>query len=128
MAPATVPAPRWHPAPGTEGEQMSTTPERKLSAIMLADIAGFSSLMERDETATFERVRALRERLIGPKVAEHGGRVIKTTGDGFLAEFPSATAALQCGIEIQRRNYSEQMAQPEQDRLHMRIGINVGDI
>jgi adenylate cyclase len=95
---------------------------------MLADIAGFSSLMERDESATFERVRSLREVLVAPKVAEYGGRVIKTTGDGFLAEFPSATAALRCGIEIQRQNHSDELSQAERDRIHMRIGINVGDI
>jgi len=95
---------------------------------MLADMAGFSALMERDESATFERVRALREGLIVPRVAEHGGRVIKTTGDGFLAEFPSATAALQCGIAIQRQNLVQEEALPADVRIHMRIGINVGDI
>ena len=107
---------------------MAATPERKLAAIMVADIAGFSSLMERDESATFERIKTLRDTLITPKVAEHGGRVIKTTGDGFLAEFPSATAALQCGISIQRHNQSREEALPAEDRIHMRIGINVGDI
>src|SRR5260221_938430 len=110
------------------GTRMGATPERKLAAIMVADIAGFSALMERDETATFDRVRTLRETLIMPKVAEHGGRVIKTTGDGFLAEFPSATAALQCGISIQRHNLSHEEALPVGDRIHMRIGIRVGDI
>ena len=107
---------------------MSAGPERKLAAIMLADIAGFSALMERDETSTFERVRALREHLVMPRVAEHGGRVIKTTGDGFLAEFPSATAALQCGIAIQRQNHAQELGVPADQRIHLRIGINVGDI
>jgi adenylate cyclase len=104
------------------------TPERKLAAIMLADIAGFSALMERDETATYERVRELRAQLIAPRVAEHGGRIIKTTGDGFLAEFPSATSALQCAIAIQRQNHAQQEALPTDQRIHMRVGINVGDI
>jgi len=103
-------------------------PERKLAAIMLADIAGFSSLMERNETATFERVRDLRTQLLAPKVAEHGGRIIKTTGDGFLAEFPSATAALQCAIAIQRQNHADQLGLAADQRIHMRMGINVGDI
>ena len=107
---------------------MSAGPERKLAAIMLADIAGFSALMERDETSTFERVRALRERLVVPGVAEHRGRIIKTTGDGFLAEFPSATAALQCGIALQRQNHAQERELPADSRIHMRIGINVGDI
>jgi TolB-like protein/class 3 adenylate cyclase len=107
---------------------MSATTERRLSAIMLADIAGFSSLMEKDESGTFDRVRVLREQLITPRVAEHGGRIIKTTGDGFLAEFPSATSALRCGVEIQRANHAQEESRPEDERIHMRIGLNVGDI
>ena len=107
---------------------MSASTERKLAAIMLADIAGFSSLMERDESGTFDRVRVLREQLIAPRVAEHGGRIIKTTGDGFLAEFPSATSALRCGVEIQRANHAQETSRPEAERIHMRIGLNVGDI
>lgn len=102
--------------------------ERRLAAIMLADIAGFSSLMERDEGRTFTRVRNLREQLAWPSIAKYGGRVIKTTGDGFLAEFLSATAALECGIDIQRQNHQREQTETESDRLHMRIGINVGDI
>lgn len=107
---------------------MSSATERKLAAIMLADIAGFSSLMEKDESGTFDRVRVLREQLITPRVAEHGGRIIKTTGDGFLAEFPSATSALRCGVEIQRANHAQELSRPERERIHMRIGLNVGDI
>jgi len=95
---------------------------------MLADIAGYSALMERDEARTFSRVRALREQLVNPKVAEFGGRVIKTTGDGFLAEFPSATAALGCGVAIQRANFSQEATKDEPERLRLGIGINLGDI
>jgi adenylate cyclase len=102
--------------------------ERRLAAIMLADIAGYSALMERDETRTFARLQTLREQLIIPKVAEFGGRVIKTTGDGFLAEFPSATAALGCGVTIQRTNFAQQATKDEADRFHLRMGINLGDI
>jgi len=102
--------------------------ERKLAAIMLADIAGFSALMERDETRTYQRLRALREQILLPKVAEYGGRVVKTTGDGFLAIFPSATASLGCGITIQRTNISQEAMKDEQERFHLRIGINLGDV
>lgn len=107
---------------------MAAIPERKLAAIMVADIAGFGALMERDESGTFERVRGLRESLVFPRIAEHNGRVIKTTGDGFLAEFTSATAALQCAISLQRHNHAREQERPAEDRIHMRIGINVGDI
>ncbi len=102
--------------------------ERKLAAIMLADIAGYSGLMERDEGRTFERLRSLREHLVQPMVAKYQGRIIKTTGDGFLAEFASATAALRCGLELQRKNHAEQASLPADVRFHMRIGVNVGDI
>jgi adenylate cyclase len=102
--------------------------ERRLAAIMLADIAGYSALMERDEARTFGRIRALRDQVINPKVAEFGGRVIKTTGDGFLAEFPSPTAALGCGITIQRTNFAQEATKDEAERFHLRIGINLGDI
>jgi class 3 adenylate cyclase/TolB-like protein len=102
--------------------------ERRLAAIMLADIAGYSALMERDEARAFARLQALREQVINPKVAEFGGRIIKTTGDGFLAEFPSATAALGCGITIQRVNFAQEANKDEAERFHLRIGINLGDI
>lgn len=102
--------------------------ERKLAAIMLADIAGFSGLMERDETRTYQRLRLLRDQIVIPKVAEYGGRVVKTTGDGFLAIFPSATASLGCGITIQRTNISQEAMKDEQERFHLRIGINLGDV
>jgi adenylate cyclase len=102
--------------------------ERRLSAIMLADIAGYSTLMEREESRTFARLQSLREQTVNPKVAEFGGRVIKTTGDGFLAEFPSPTAALGCGITIQRLNFAQESTRDEAERFHLRIGINLGDI
>src|SRR5580658_7666366 len=102
--------------------------ERRLAAIMLADIAGYSALMERDESRTFARLQTLREQVINPKVAEFGGRIIKTTGDGFLAEFPSATAALGCGITIQRMNFAQEANKDAAERFHLRIGINLGDI
>jgi adenylate cyclase len=105
-----------------------TQTERRLSAIMLADIVGYSKLMEREESRTFARLQSLREQVVNPKVAEFGGRVIKTTGDGFLAEFPSPTAALGCGITIQRTNFAQESTRDEAERFHLRIGINLGDI
>jgi class 3 adenylate cyclase len=102
--------------------------ERKLSAVMLTDIAGYSALMERDESRTFRRLQALRETVFAPKVQEYGGRIVKTTGDGFLAIFPSATACLGCGINIQRANYTQEANKDEAERFHLRMGINVGDI
>lgn len=102
--------------------------ERRLAAIMLADIAGYSTLMERAEARTFERVRTLHEELVNPTVGRYGGRIIKTTGDGFLAEFSSSTGALLCGIDIQRLNYAREATNAQDERLHLRIGINLGDI
>lgn len=119
----------WHCAPLTgPGSDDLTQVERRLAAIMLADVAGYSALMERDESGTFERVREMRERLVAPTVARYGGRIIKTTGDGFLAEFSSGTAALICGIDIQRLNHSREATRPKPERIQLRIGINLGDI
>ena len=81
---------------------MGRATTRKLAAIMMADIAGFSRLMERDESATFARLQHLRAAIAQPRIDAYDGRLVKTTGDGFLAEFASATAALQCALDIQR--------------------------
>ncbi|WP_154376304.1 adenylate/guanylate cyclase domain-containing protein [Pseudoduganella rivuli] len=102
--------------------------ERKLAAIMVADIVGYSAMMERDESRTFARVRALRDNLFNPFVSQYGGRIIKTTGDGFLAEFPTGSAALNCAVDMQRQNHAAQASSDEKDKMLMRIGINLGDI
>ena len=104
----------------------STT--RKLAAIMMADIAGFSRLMERAESATFARLQHLRDAVTQPKIDAYGGRLVKTTGDGFLAEFASATAALQCALDIQRDLIAREAERSSDLRIRLRIGINVGDI
>lgn len=96
--------------------------QRRLAAILAADIVGFSSLMERDEEGTYTRVGQLRRELVEPSLSEHQGRLIKTTGDGFLAEFASPIAALRCAIAIQ----GELSSNP--GPLRMRIGINLGDV
>ena len=77
--------------------------ERKLAAIMIADVAGFSRLMERNESRTFERLSKLREEVANVMVEAHGGRIIKTTGDGFLADFSRANAAVKCGVALANR-------------------------
>ena len=75
---------------------------RKLVAVVMADVVGYSRLMERDEAGTHQRLLALHDELLAPKITEHGGRTVKTAGDGMLLEFPSATSALRCAVEIQR--------------------------
>src|SRR5207244_11099612 len=97
---------------------MTTT--RRLAAIMAADVAGFSAAMERDEEGTFAQVQELRRKIIEPKIAEHQGRLIKTTGDGFLAEFASPIAATRCALAIQ-----DELAGAS---LKLRIGLNLGDM
>src|SRR5579872_4609065 len=96
------------------------TPTRRLAAIMAADVAGFSAAMERDEEGTFAQVQELRRKVIEPKIEEHTGRLVKTTGDGFLAEFASPIAAMRCALAIQ----SELSSNP----LKLRIGVNLGDV
>ena len=96
--------------------------ERRLAAILAADVAGFSSLMERDEEGTYARIGNLRREVFEPLLSERQGRLIKTTGDGFLAEFASPIAALRCALAIQSRQLEEPNA------LRLRIGLNLGDV
>jgi adenylate cyclase len=101
---------------------------RKLSAILAADVAGYSRLMGLDEEGTLGRLNAHRREHIDPCIAKHRGRIVKTTGDGFLAEFASVVDAVRCGIEVQT-GMAERNAEVAKDkRLELRIGINVGDI
>ena len=101
---------------------------RKLVAVVMADVVGYSRLMERDEAGTHQRLRALLDDLIAPKIAEHGGRTVKTAGDGMLLEFPSATSALRCAVEIQRELGMRNLYVAPDDRIELRVGINLGDI
>jgi adenylate cyclase len=95
--------------------------QRRLAAILAADVAGFSALMERDEEGTYSRIGTLRRNVIEPCLSKHQGRLIKTIGDGFLAEFASPIAALRCALAIQ----SIQLEDP--NALQLRIGLNLGD-
>jgi len=105
-----------------------TRVERRLAAILAADVAGYSRLMGADEEGTLAALKACRRELIDPKIAEHRGRIVKTTGDGALVEFASAVDAVRCAMEIQRAMGERNAVIPEDRRIEFRIGINVGDI
>jgi adenylate cyclase len=102
--------------------------ERRLAAILAADIAGYSRLMATDEEGTRERVKTHFHQLIDPKIEEHRGRVVKNTGDGMLAEFPSVVDAVRCAVEIQRTMVDRNADIPEDKRISFRIGVNLGDV
>ena len=102
--------------------------ERRLAAILAADIAGYSRLMGADEEGTLAAIKTLRRELIDPKIKEHRGRMVKTTGDGALVEFASVIDAVRCAVEIQRETAERATAIPAERRIEFRIGINVGDI
>ena len=102
--------------------------ERRLAAVLAADVAGYSRLMGSDEEGTLAVLKACRRELIDPKIAEHRGRIVKTTGDGALVEFASAVDAVRCSIEIQHAMAERNVTIPEDRRVEFRIGINVGDI
>ena len=102
--------------------------ERRLEAVLAADVAGYSRLMGEDEEGTLERLKACRRALIDPKIAEHRGHIVKTTGNGALVEFASAVDAVRCAIEIQRGMASSNVDVPDGKRIEFRIGIHVGDI
>jgi len=101
---------------------------RRLSAILAADVAGYSRLMHADEEATHARLTALLADAVEPAIAEHGGRIVKTTGDGFLAEFPSAVEAVRSAIHFQNNVREHAIDDAEDRRLIFRVGINIGDI
>jgi|HubBroStandDraft_6_1064221.scaffolds.fasta_scaffold65508_3 TolB-like protein/class 3 adenylate cyclase len=102
--------------------------ERRLAAILAVDVAGYSRLMGEDEEGTLAALRAVRRELSDPKIAEHRGRIVKTTGDGLLAEFASVVDAVRCAVEVQREMIARNAAAPAERRIEFRMGINVGDI
>src|SRR5215470_4606620 len=104
------------------------TATRRLAAILAADVAGYSRLIGADEGGTLERLRALRRELLDPKIAEHKGRLVKTTGDGLLVEFGSVVDALRCAVEVQREMIGRNADVPSDSGIELRIGINMGDI
>jgi TolB-like protein/class 3 adenylate cyclase/tetratricopeptide (TPR) repeat protein len=102
--------------------------ERRLSAILAADVAGYSRLMHNDEEATNARLTMLLTDAVEPSIAQHGGRVVKNTGDGFLAEFRSAVEAVRAATQFQQRVHDLTIGNAEDKRLAFRIGINIGDV
>src|SRR5947207_2069404 len=102
--------------------------ERRLAAILAADVAGYSRLMGIDEEGTLAGLKGHRRAVIDPKITEHRGRIVKTTGDGFLVEFPSVVDAVRCAVDIQRQMAERNAAVPAERRIEFRVGLNVGDI
>jgi len=102
--------------------------QRRLAAILAADMVGYSRLMEADEEGTIARQKLHRQELIDPKFAEHQGRIVKTTGDGLLIEFASAVDAVQCAVAVQQAMAEREAGMPEDRRIQYRVGINLGDI
>src|ERR1700736_178641 len=102
--------------------------ERRLAAILAADVAGYSRLMGEDEEGTHAALTSLRREVSDPKSAEHRGRIIKSTGDGFLVEFASVVDAVRCAVEMQREMAERNADIPAERRIEFRIRINLGDI
>ena len=101
---------------------------RRLAAILFADVVGFSRHMERDDAGTLARLREIRENLIDSRISDNGGRIVKTTGDGFLVEFGSADASMCFAVDVQKAMAERNRPQANNDRIEFRIGINLGDI
>jgi TolB-like protein/class 3 adenylate cyclase len=102
--------------------------ERRLSAILAADVAGYSRLMHHDEEATHSKLTAFLVESVQPAISKHGGRIVKNTGDGFLAEFPSAIEAVRAAVQFQDRMKELTIAEMEDRRIAFRVGVNIGDV
>jgi class 3 adenylate cyclase len=101
---------------------------RRLAAILAADVVGYSRLMGEDEAGTHGRLKALRQELLEPRLADHRGRIVKLTGDGVLVEFASVVDAVTCAVEIQVAVAERNVDLPEAHRLEFRVGVNLGDV
>src|SRR5499427_10797548 len=106
--------------------EMSQT--RRLAAILAADVAGYSRLMGADEEGTHDRLKAHLGELVNPKIREHRGRIVKNTGDGFLAEFGSVVDGVRCAVEVQQETAERNAAIAPEKRIEFRIGVNLGDV
>src|SRR6266478_1775078 len=111
------------PPPGGRGES-----KRRLAAVLAADVVGYSRLMGVDEEGTLARLKRIRRELVDPTIAEHGGRLIKNTGDGALVEFESPVEAVRCAIVVQQGMLARNASLPREDWIQFRVGINLGDI
>src|SRR5262250_418829 len=105
-----------------------TGEQRRLAAIVSADVAGYSRLMGHDESGTLAALKALRQEVVDPAIASHGGRIVKTTGDGLLLEFPSVVNAVRCAVEVQTDVAAKGANVAEDQRITFRIGVNLGDV
>src|SRR6187200_355984 len=102
--------------------------QRRLAAILAADVVGYSRLMGVNESGTLAALKAHRKELVDSRIAEHQGRIVKLTGDGMLVEFPSVVNAVACAAEIQRKMRERNADVPDDRRIEFRIGVNLGDI
>jgi len=102
--------------------------QRRLAAVLAADVVGYSRLMEADEAGTLATLKARRKEVLEPLVAQYQGRVFKVTGDGALVEFASAVNAVQCAVDLQQGMATANDGQPEQRHIVLRIGVNLGDV
>src|SRR6266850_2930833 len=102
--------------------------ERRLAAILAADVAGYSRRIGEDEEGTLAALKAIRRELGDPKIKEHRGRIVKTTGDGLLVEFASVVDAVRCAVDVQREMAERNAGVPADNRIEFRMGINLGDI
>jgi class 3 adenylate cyclase len=102
--------------------------ERRLSVILAADVVGYSALMEQDEAGTFNRLRSHRKELFEPEIEKHHGRIFKLTGDGLFAEFTSVVDAVECAVSLQRGLFERNAKLPQDKRIELRIGINIGEV
>src|SRR6266446_5168114 len=109
-------------------EERPVRVERRLAAILAADVAGYSRLMHHDEEATHAKLTALLTDGVTPAISDHGGRIVKNTGDGFLAEFPSAVQAVRAAVQFQARVKELTTGELEDRRIAFRVGINIGDV
>jgi adenylate cyclase len=113
---------------GGSREAVAAATTRRLAAILAADVAGYSRLMGADEEGTPNRLKAHRRELVDPKIRQHHGRIVKTTGDGMLVEFSSVVDAVRCAVEIQRAMLDRNAEELEDKRITFRIGVNLGDV
>ena len=102
--------------------------ERRLTAVLASDVAGYSRLMGADEEGTHKLLKAHFRQLVNPNIKVHRGRIVKNTGDGMLAEFPSVVDAVRCAAEIQRAMVDRNADMPEDKHIRFRIGVNLGDV
>src|SRR5438045_9631478 len=102
--------------------------ERRLTAILAADVVGYSHLMGANESGTLSALKTLRSDFVDPKIAEHQGRIVTQTGDGMLVEFPSVVNAVACAAEVQRGMRDRHADVPQESRIEFRIGVTLGDV